>query len=176
MIISLDTLGVNVMAQEHIIRFGERHNLDIYIYDASDAYLRYSNTFTGSHTRESDDEPRDVAPSKKPGDEENMKARMGTYPVFAGPVRLSWHDLNDEPIEYTFDFNDIFPDKSIPYPKELEDRIIWEEPLDGDPGIILEIIDRTLNIYTLVDLDTLIPETNNIKSVRYHEKVFTKEF
>ena len=173
---SLDILGVNGMAQEHIIRFGERHDLGLRIYDASDAYLRYSNTFTGSHTREYDDEPRDVAPSKKPGDEENMRATMLAYPIFAGPVRLSWHDLNDELIEYTFDLNDTFPDKSIPFPKELEDRIFWGEPLDGDPGIILEIIDRTLNIYTLIDLHVRIPNTDMVKRESYHKKVFTKEF
>ena len=173
---SLDILGVNGMAQEHIIRFGERHNLDIYIYDASDASIRYSTTFVGNRITEHEDDPRNLAPSKKPGDEENMKARMGTYPVFAGAVRLSWRDLNDELIEYTFDFNDIFPDKNIPFPKELEDQILWEKPLYGTPGIILEIIDRTLNIYTIADIDTLIPGTNKIKFIRYHEKVFTKEF
>jgi hypothetical protein len=130
----------------------------------------------GNHTTENKDEPRNLAPSKKAEDEKNMKARMGTYPVFAGEVKFKWHDYNDTPFEYNFNFNDIFPTKTIPYPKELEDLIIWEEPLFGTPGIILEIIDRTLNIYTLVDIDTLIPGTNKIESIRYHEKVYTKQF
>jgi hypothetical protein len=175
-IIILSILGVNLMGQEHIIKFGERHNLNLYIYDASDASIRYSNTFVGRYDKEYKDDPRDLAPSKKPEDEKNMKATMIAYPVFAGEVRLKWHDYNDVPLEYNFDFNEIFPTKTIPYPKELEDRIIWEDPLNGDPGIIIEIIDRTLNIYTLIDIDTLIPGTNKIKSIRYHEKVYTKQF
>jgi len=176
MIICLSTLGVKIMAEEKVIKFGERHNLDLYIYDASDASLRYSNTFVGNRTTEYDDEPRNLAPSKKAEDEENMKATMGTYPIFAGEVKLMWHDYDDNLIEYSFDFNDIFPERIIPHPKELEDRIIWEEPLDDDPGIILEIINRTLNIYTLIDIDTLIPGTNKIESIRYHEKVYSKTF
>ncbi|RXK13241.1 hypothetical protein CP965_05425 [Halarcobacter mediterraneus] len=164
------------MAEEHIIKFSEYHDLGFDIYEASDASLRYSNLFMGNRTKEFDDEPRNLAPSKTSEDEEDMRANMGIFPVFAGKVRLTWHDYNDNPIEYSFDFNDIFPDKTIPYPKELEDLIIWEEPLEDDPGIILEIINRTLNIYTIVDIDTLIPGTNKIKTIRYHEKVYTKEF
>ncbi len=164
------------MAEEHIIRFEDVHDLDLYIYEASDATLRYSATFTGAYNKEYNDELRELAPSKTAEDEEKMRATMIAYPVFAGLVRLSWHDYKDEKIEYSFDFNDIFPDKIIPYPKELEDRIIWEDPLNGTPGIILEIIDRTLNIYTLVDIDTIIPGTNKIEMIRYHEKVYSKSF
>jgi len=176
MIINLSILGVNIMAEEKVIKFGERHNLDLYIYDASDASLRYSNTFVGNRTTEYDDEPRNLAPSKKAEDEENMKARMGTYPIFAGEVRLKWCDYNNSLIEYNFDFNDIFPDKIIPHPKELEDRIFWPEPLYGTPDIILEVINRTLNIYTLIDLHIQVPNTDLVKSTRYHEKVYSKTF
>jgi len=176
MIIFLSTLGVKIMAEEKVIKFGERHNLDLYIYDASDASLRYSSTFVGNRTTEYEDEPRNLAPSKKAEDEENMKATMGTYPIFAGEVRLKWHDYNDEIIEYNFDFNDIFPEKIIPHPKELEDRIFWQEPLDGTPDIILEIINRTLNIYTLIDLHVQVPDTDLVKRSRYHEKVYSKTF
>ena len=63
-----------------------------------------------------------------------MKTRIGTFPIFAGEVKLKWHDYNNTLIEYSFDFNDIFPTKTIPYPKELEESIFWNEPLDGDPG------------------------------------------
>ena len=164
------------MAEEHIIKFGERHNLGFDIYEASDASLRYSNTFVGRRTKEFDDEPRDLGPSKTSEDEENMSANMLGYPVFAGKVRLTWHDYNDNPIEYSFNFNDIFPDKTIPYPKELEDLIFWTEPLYGTPGIILEIINRTLNIYTIVDLHVRVPNTDLVKRKSYHEKVYTKEF
>ncbi len=164
------------MGQEHVIKFGKWHNLNLYIYDASDASIRYSNTFVGRYDKEYKDDPRDLAPSKKPEDEKNMKATMIAYPVFAGEVRLKWHDYNDTPLEYNFDFNEIFPTKTIPYPKELEESIFWNEPLDGDPGIILEIIDRTLNIYTLINLHVRVPDTDLVKRESYYEKVYTKQF
>jgi len=176
MIISLSILGVNIMAEEKVIRFDRSHNLGFTIYDASDATLRYSNTYFGRRISDNKDVPRDLAPSKKEGNEENMKARMGTYPIFAGEVKLKWHDYDDNLIEYNFDFNNIFPDKIIPHPKELEDRIFWPEPLYGTPGIILEIINRTLNIYTLIDLHIQVPNTDLVKSTRYHEKVYSKTF
>ena len=176
MIISLCILGVNIMVEEKVIRFERSHDLGFTIYDASEASLRYSNTFVGRKTKQYKDDPRDLAPSKKAEDEENMKATMGTYPIFAGEVKLMWHDYDDKLIEYNFNFNDIFPDKIIPHPKELEDRIFWPEPLDGTPGIILEIRNRTLNIYTLIDIHVQVHNTDLVKSTRYHEKVYSKTF
>jgi hypothetical protein len=161
---------------EHMIRFKDIHELDLYMYDASDANIRYSNTFFTQYTKDLESDPRNLAPSKKPEDDERQKTHWCGYPVFAGPVRLSWHDLKDNPVEYTFTFDEIFPDRVIPHPKELDNRIIWEDPLDDDPGIILEIIDRTLNIYTVIDLDTLVPGTDRIETVIHRAKVFTKEF
>jgi hypothetical protein len=164
------------MATEHVVRFGKSHALELYCYDASDANIRYSSTFVGNNVNDEPGMPREIAPSKKPGDEERQKPHMSGYPVFADPVRLSWHDLRDNLIEYTFSFDDIFPDRLIPHPEELDDRIFWPEPLDGDPGIILEIIDRTLNIYTVINLHVRIPNTDTVKMVLYREKVFTREF
>jgi hypothetical protein len=164
------------MAQEHVIKFGKHHSLELYCYDASDATIRYSRTYVGRYTRDDESDPRDLAPSKKTGDEKHQKPHMLGYPVFAGTVRLSWHDLQDNPIEYTFTFDEIFPDRIIPHPKDLDDQIIWEDPLFNDPGIILEINDRALNIYTVIELDTLVPGTDRIETITYRAKVFTREF
>ncbi|APG23871.1 hypothetical protein [Syntrophotalea acetylenica] len=164
------------MAKEHVIRFKDKHDLDVYAYDASDVVIRYATLFMGFYGRDLETDPRDLAPGKKPGDEEHQKARMGIFPIFGGSVRLSWHDLRDNLIEHTFSFDEIFPDLIIPHPKELDDRIIWEDPLFNDPGIILEIIDRTLNIYTVIELDTLIPGTDRIETITHRTKVFTREF
>jgi hypothetical protein len=164
------------MAQERVIRFKDKHNLGLYIYDASDARIRYDTLFMGRRTKDYETDPRDLAPGKRPGDEERQKASMGLFPIFGGPVRLSWHDLRDNLIEHTFTFEEIFPDRIIPHPKELDDRIFWPEPLAYTPGIILEIIDRRLNIYTVIDLHVQIPNTDTVKMEPYRAKVFTREF
>jgi hypothetical protein len=167
------------MAQERVIRFKDKHNLDLYVYDASDACIRYDTLFAERNTKDYESDPRDLAPGKKPGDEERQVACLLGFPVFAGPVRLSWHDLRDNLIEYTFTFDKIFPDRIIPHPKELDDRIIWENPffLSCTPGIILEIIDRTLNIYTVVDIGLLVPGTDDeVECLTHRAKVFSREF
>lgn len=167
------------MAQERVIRFGKYHKLELYCYDASDASIRYSRTYVGRYTKENENDPRELAPSKKPGDDERQKTHMSGYLVFAGPVRLSWHDLRDNLIEYTFNFDEIFPDRIVPHPEELDDRIIWENPffLSRTPGIILEIIDRTLNIYTVVDIGLFSSGTDDeVECLPYRAKVFTREF
>jgi hypothetical protein len=164
------------MAQERVIRFKDKHNLDLYVYDASDACIRYDTLFAERNTKDYESDPRDLAPGKKPGDEERQVACLLGFPAFAGPVRLSWHDLRDNLIEYTFSFDDIFPDRIIPHPKELDGRIFWPEPLAYTPGIILEIIDRRLNIYTVIDLHVQVPNTNTVKTVPCRAKIFTREF
>ena len=164
------------MAQEHVIRFKDKHDLDLYVYDASDARIRYEALFTGRRTKDDETDPRDLAPGKKPGDEERQVACLLGFSVFGGPVRLSWHDLQNNFIEYTFTFDEIFPDRIIPHPKALDDRIFWSEPLAYPPGIFLEIIDRRLNIYTVIDLHVQIPNTNTVKTKTYRAKVFTREF
>ncbi|APG23875.1 MULTISPECIES: hypothetical protein [Syntrophotalea] len=164
------------MAQEHVIRFKDKHDLDLYVYDASDARIRYDTLFMGFYEKENESDPRDIAPGKSPWDEERQKVTMGLFPIFGGLVRLSWHDLRDNFIEYTFNFDEIFPDRIIPHPKALDDRIFWSEPLAYTPGIILEIIDRRLNIYTVIDLHVQIPNTNTVKTKTYRAKVFTREF
>ncbi|MGE4492122.1 MAG: hypothetical protein AB7E65_06710 [Syntrophotalea sp.] len=167
------------MTHEHVIRFKDKHDLDVYAYDASDVVIRYATLFMGFYGRDLETDPRDLAPGKKPRDEEHQKARMGIFPIFGGSVRLSWHDLRDNFIEYTFSFDEIFPDRIIPHPKELDDRIIWENPffLSRTPGIILEIINRTLNIYTIVDIGLLVLGTNDeVECFTHRAKIFTREF
>ncbi len=44
------------MAEEHIIRFEDRHNLGLKIYEASEVKLRYSTTFTGGYDKEYENE------------------------------------------------------------------------------------------------------------------------
>lgn len=159
-----------------VIKFKDKHDLDLYVYDASEARLRYNSLFTGRRTKDYEGDPRNLAPGKKPGDEEHQVACLLGFPVFGGPVHLSWHDLRDKPVKYTFTFDEIFPDRIIPHPKELDNRIFWAEPLAYTPGIILEIIDRTLNIYTVIDLHIQIPNTDTVKTEPYRAKVFTREF
>jgi hypothetical protein len=167
------------MAQERVIRFKDKHNLDVYAYDASDVVIRYHTLFMRFYGKENENDPREIAPGKRPGDEERQKVTMGIFPIFGGTVHLSWHDLQDNLIEYTFTFDKIFPDHIIPHSKELDDRIIWENPffLSRTPGIILEIIDRTLNIYTVVEIGLLVPGTDDeVKCLTHRAKVFSREF
>jgi len=165
------------MKQAHQIKFEQMHNLGIYAFDASDVELFYGKFYLDVYVREEEDDPRDLAPSKRPEDEERIRrVTIGGLPVFRGPVTLKWHDLHDNPIEYRFRFEDLFPDKVVPYDKALEDKIYWDKPISIDPGIVIEIINRQLNIYAVLGLNILKPGTTEVAPKRSSVKVFSKEF
>ncbi|GEM_PF-2798237 len=160
--------------QERVIRFKDRHYLGLECYNASDLYLQYGNLAIGQYTRERNDGERKIAGPKPEGYQPS--ADMGSYKVFESKVKLRWRDKADNPISYVFDFEDIFKDKIIPHVKEDEDRIWWDDPLQLYPDIILEVDDRTLNIYSNIYVYLRVPGTNKLKPRRDLIKVFSKTF
>ena len=165
------------MKQTHQIKFEQMHSLGLYVFDASDFYIEYGKFYFRLRVREEEDDPRDLAPSKRPEDKKRIRrAGILALPVFYGPVTLQWHDLHDNPIEYRFRFEDLFPDKVVPYDKTLEDKIYWDKPISIDPGIVIEIINRQLNIYAVLGLNILKPGTTEVAPKRSSVKVFSKEF
>jgi len=161
---------------ERVIRFKDRHYLGLECYNASDLYLQYGNLAIGQYTRERNDGERKIAGPKPEGYQPS--ADMGSYKVFESKVKLRWRDKADNPISYVFDFEDIFKDKIIPHVKEDEDRILWEAeyPYIYPPGIIIEVDDRTLNIYSDLDVALKIPGTDEVEQRRDLIKVFSKTF
>jgi len=160
--------------QERVIRFGIKHDLGIDCYNASDMELYYGNFYMRIYAREDNDGKRKLSPPKPEG--YIAKADMGSFEVFRDKVKLSWRDFNDNLIEYEFNFEDIFKDKIIPHNKEDEDLILLTDPFHLIPGIVIEVDDRTLNIYSDIILNIKIPGTNKLRHRRDRILVFSKTF
>jgi len=159
---------------ERVIRFDNKHNLGLDCYNASDLHLAYGRFGARRYASEENDGKRILANSKKEG--HATDANMGTFEVFRDVVKLRWLDHEGNPIAYQFRFEDIFKDKIIPHIKEDEDLIYWDDPIFGIPGIIIEVDDRTLNIYSDVDIRLRVPNTNKLRHRRDHILVFSKTF
>ena len=159
--------------EERVVRFGDYHEIGLDCYNASDLHLAYGRFGARCNVREENDSKRDLA---EPRTDYIAGANMGDFEVFRDKVKLHWRDFNDNLIEYEFYFEDVFKDKIIPHVKEDEDLIFWKDPYSGLPGIIIEVDNRTLNIYSDIDIGLVVPNTNKIRTRRDRILAFSKTF
>jgi hypothetical protein len=169
-----ETKEEKAKTQERVVRFGDYHKIGLDCFNASDLHFAYGKFGMSSHAREDNDGKRDLAGPKPEG--RAKKANMGIFEVFRDKVKLRWRDYDDNPIEYEFYFEDIFKDKIIPHLKEDEDLIFWDDPIGRYPGIIIEVDNRTLNIYSDINVHLVIPGTNKLRTRRDRILVFSKTF
>jgi len=169
-----DTKKAKTETEERVVRFGDYHEIGLDCYNASDLHLAYGRFGARRNVREENDGKRDLAGPKPEG--LVTKATAGIFEVFRDKVKLRWRDYDDNPIEYEFYFEDVFKDKIIPHVKEDEDLIFWKDPYSGLPGIIIEVDNRTLNIYSDIDIGLVVPNTNKIRTRRDRILAFSKTF
>lgn len=67
---------------------------------------------------------------------------------FAGPVEVTWRSKDGTPLEARIDFEDLFKDRLVPIPPGVERDEIPEKIGIGQTTIIVEVNDRTVNVYT----------------------------
>jgi hypothetical protein len=75
----------------------------------------------------------------------NMTARMGPIPNFPPPAKVTWRSKDGTSHEAEIDIGNIFRDQLIRHNVAREDAT--DVPTSGTPGIILEVNDRTINVY-----------------------------
>jgi hypothetical protein len=80
--------------------------------------------------------------SKYPG---NLSAGMGPISNFPPPAKVTWRSKDGTSHEAEIDIGKIFKDQLIRHNVVREDAT--DNPTDGAPGIILEVNDRTINVY-----------------------------
>lgn len=177
----LSTLSVGgcAMTKPGILTF-DKHDIKLQCYDASDMKIRYGNYRShGAYEREYNrDHRREIARAKVPSDDTKfLSGTMGYYRSFEGPLYIQWHALDDSVIETTIDLDEIFPGKVIPNHEDPK-LIYWPIPTVGNPVIIIEVNDRTLNIYSDVDISLLYEDRNasNRTSKRNRILVFSKTY
>jgi hypothetical protein len=76
---------------------------------------------------------------------DNMTAGAGPIGNFPSPAKVSWRSKDGTALQAEIDIGEIFKDELIRH------RVAREDALDpassGTPGIILEVNDRTINVY-----------------------------
>lgn len=74
-----------------------------------------------------------------------LTAGMGPIPNFPSPAMVTWRSKDGTPHEAEIDIGEIFKDQLIRHNVAREDAT--DIPTSGTPGIILEVNDRTINVY-----------------------------
>lgn len=76
---------------------------------------------------------------------DNMTASMGPIGNFPPPAKVTWRSRDGTPLEAEIDIGEIFKDELIRHHVAREDAL--DPASSGTPGIILEVNDRTINVY-----------------------------
>jgi hypothetical protein len=153
-------LGGLAMANDDMLSF-KTHDLRVEIYSASDLNLVYA----GSPHQLS---PGELARDKTPQDDTKYwGGTSGSYVAFAGPVQLQWRSRDGVQHSYSLDLDEIFKDRRVLHSEDPL-RIYKPMPITGgEPTIVIEVIDRTVNVYMFAALQ-LMPD--DPKAVRRDER------
>lgn len=127
----------------------QRHDLSVALFNVRAVTIHYAGSL---HTA-TDDE---YAPAKSERDVNRYPSvKSGEYPAFASMVGMEWQALNGQTLECTLDLDAIFKDRRVLHAQDPA-RICPETPIAGDvPTIIIELDDRTVNVYMFVTLRML---------------------
>lgn len=117
------------------------HKFEVYCYDTTGCRVLYNNFY---HVRDAEDVTRPPAP------EGDYRSRWGPasyldVPNFPPPAVVKWRSKDGEAHEAEVDIGAIFADRKIlmMVPKSA----IPERAHIRDPGIYLEVNDRTINVF-----------------------------
>lgn len=127
-----------------------RHNFGAYCYNTLKCSVVYDHN---DFTRLDND-----TPSFKPGATDDYKSRWDASYLgirnFPAPAQVKWTSLDGEAHEAQVDIGHLFKEQLIWHKVSKSDMAdFFEGPIAGEAGIILEVNDRTVSVYT----KTLIP-------------------
>ena len=98
---------------------------------------------------------------------------------FAGPVVIDWNSKDGTALHAEIDFDELFKDRLVPIPPAVKREDIPERINISEPTIVVEVVDRTVNVYT----STHIPmKEEQIPGNRYSDfnddlvRVFTRTY
>lgn len=161
--------GCIAMSNDDVLKFST-HDLGIRCFGGvTKVWLLYANS---DHELCTDRIARD----KTPADATRMPSKSGTYITFAGPVETKWTSRDGSQLAYTLDLDAIFKDRTVKHGQDPA-RINRAKPwFGGDPTIIVEFDDRTINVYlagTLL-LKSTEPGSSELEDIDLHYLAFSK--
>jgi hypothetical protein len=130
----------------------DRHNFGSICYDTYGCKVRYGNRYD---TRDADDEKRPSSASLGDKYPDVMNAGWISLRNFPLPAEVSWRDKDGNPHEAQVDIAAIFKDQVVMH-KVPQDQLppILTAPIF--PDIILEVNDRTINVWMRAHVPTTV--------------------
>lgn len=109
--------------------------------------------------------------------EKLLSAGRGPIPNFPPPAKVTWRSMDGTSHEAEIDIGEIFKDQLVRHNVARADAT--HNATDGTPGIILEVNDRTINVYmraTIWTKDEQIPGNKYSHSREDLIKVFSRTY
>lgn len=149
-----------------------RHNFDAFCYNALGCRVDYNN-FQFAGPDESEDPDNYRSPPPKSDYKKRMDASYLGIPNFPPPAEVRWKSLDGVQHEAKVDIAEIFKDELIWHNVPKDDMFnFYEGPVAGDPDIMLEVNDRTINVYTRMFVPTKSEQTPGNKHSNYRDDLF----
>ena len=120
-----------------------QHNFSSQCFDTQYCRVRYGSLI---HDDEEPTPSIEAAGDRYPGMLTGAVAIA--IPNFAGPVDIDWRSKDGTPLEATLDLDSIFADRLVPIPPGVTRDDIPEEIGIGNTTIVVEVVDRTVNVWT----------------------------
>ena len=144
-----------------------RHDFGAACYDTLRCSVIYNNKqFT----------PFDVdKPSRKPGvsDQDNWSTSYLGIRNFPPPAEVRWTSLDGTTHEAKVDMAELFKDQLIWHKVPKSDMMdFYSGPVAGEPGIFVEVNDRTINVYTHMFVPTKTAQTPGNKDSDFRDDWF----
>lgn len=127
------------------------HYFDAYSFSTRGCKVYYGNMW---RRLDSEDELRISSDQLGEGYPGVLAARMGPIPNFPKPAKVSWVSQDGTSLEAEVDIGEIFSDELVRHNLHREDVSPGGPGPGVMPGIILEVNDRTINVYMRAHIST----------------------
>ncbi len=144
------TNGADVGGLEWPIRF-QAHLFDAYCFSTYGCRVVYAGRLRAN---DSPDELKSSSAAISDKYPNVLRAGMGPIPNFPPPAQVSWRAKDGTALEASVDLDDIFKDRLVRHHlkrEEVSERGIGPGAM---PEIILEVNDRTINVYMRAHIST----------------------
>lgn len=146
------------MAKDDVLKFST-HNIGLTCYSGvTNAWLMYAGKISKLCFTEVAREKLSTDVNRVPG------STSGSYKAFTGPMEMKWRSRDGSELSHTVDLIKEVPDPRIKY--DHPERVYAKQPFFGDPTVVVEYDDRTVNVYIAATLQVIPVDPAN-KSVEY---------
>jgi hypothetical protein len=129
----------------------DHHNFDYACYEASELSIIYNNHMFNTYNE------KKLCPSKKINDEKYWGGGYGGVSNFPPPAKIKWRAKDGTPLEASIDIGLIFKEQVILHKEDPKQLTKYYDSTPSDPDIILEVNNRTINVYMLANMN-VVPE------------------